>query len=71
VKNAFLYTYSGVNSKTGLPYYIQEPGDDQFDVKNWNTTAEHLGTCMVCEVKVAPRFPLHRRICIRFTGCQI
>jgi hypothetical protein len=44
VKNAFLYTYSGV--KDGEIYYIQEPGDDQFDVKNWNTTAEWLGTCM-------------------------
>lgn len=48
VKNAFLYTYSGV--KNGEAYYIQEPGDDQFDVKNWNTTAEHLGTCMVCDL---------------------
>ena len=46
VKNAFLYTYAGVGNDTQA-YYIQEPGDDQFDVKNWNTTAEHLGTCMV------------------------
>lgn len=54
VKNAFLYTYSGVNNASEA-YYIQEPGDDQFDVKNWNTTAEHLGTCMVSAQKSSSR----------------
>ena len=45
VKNARLYSYQGVNS-SGSVYYIDEPGDDKFDVKNTNLTAEWLGTCM-------------------------
>ena len=57
VKNAFLYTYAGVGNDTQA-YYIQEPGDDQFDVKNWNTTAEHLGTCMV-RLPSPPPPPVH------------
>lgn len=45
VRNAKLFSYQGVY-ENGTVYYINEPGDDAFDVVNTNLTAEHLGTCM-------------------------
>ena len=45
VKDATLYSYSGFTDEAGW-YYIDEPGDQDYDVINYNTTAEHLGTCM-------------------------
>ena len=45
VKNAHLYSYAGHTDEGGF-YTIDEPGDETFDVVNYNTTAEHLGTCM-------------------------
>lgn len=45
VKDAQLYSYSGYTDEGGW-YYIDEPGDQDFDVVNYNTTKEWLGTCM-------------------------
>lgn len=45
VKNARLFSYQGVY-ENGTVYYLNEAGDDSFDVVNTNLTAEHLGTCM-------------------------
>jgi hypothetical protein len=51
VKNARLYSYAGSQKSSGFftqrnGYYVDEPGDDRWDVVNTNTTAEWLGTCM-------------------------
>jgi len=45
VRNAKLFSYQGQH-ENGSTYYINEAGDDAFDVVNYNLTAEHLGTCM-------------------------
>lgn len=45
VKNARLYSYQGVRNDSTV-YYIDDPGDNTFDVKNTALTAEWLGTCM-------------------------
>lgn len=45
LKNARLYTYQGAY-EDGSPYYLDDPGDRQWDVTNTNLTAEWLGVCV-------------------------
>lgn len=45
LKNARFFSYQG-SYEDGTSYYLDEPGDDAWDVKNSNLTAEWLGTCV-------------------------